>query len=305
MSKKIIFTAIIAIGILQTTFAYPIEPVTLRELIQNSESIIWAYVDDIIVDTASSSYPQTTAKLEIKEELQGRMGKKIIHVSFHADMICPAPARYKKGELVLAFLYRSKDEGKWYTQSLSYGTKYLDEDGYKVYRDRILEMQDIKEIKDEKLRSQKTLDWLLCCMDHPVTEREGTRDLSPYGAFLGCFDKENPNYNANYSLTQIQKSQLKTMLLDEPELTFSQLGIFDLAYQEGDQELLNLLIQKIKTTEDSNFYNKKSYLTRIVKITQRQDLKTIFTKIDLIKYSDDGREGKQNKLLEEFIRLLN
>lgn len=103
------------------TFAYPIPPQTIWDVVADSELIVSAVVKDV-----KTTKTHSIAKLEVEDTWKGTAPAKL-EVLFDADMQCPQPPHYVKGRRVVAFLGRS-NKGNWMTVSLSYGTRYPADD---------------------------------------------------------------------------------------------------------------------------------------------------------------------------------
>jgi len=145
--------------------AYPIPPVPLRELSMEAELIVDAYVIDDSDDEEKDPFQwdSGTAYLNINSILKGVTTLEVIEVKYNAGMICPAPAHYEPGKRVLAFLNKQKDSESYYTVSLSYGSKELDEACMIVYKNRVKEILLINQLQDEQSRIKETTDWIVQC----------------------------------------------------------------------------------------------------------------------------------------------
>ena len=141
--KVIITTLLLGIGILESTITYPISPRPLRKLVIESENIVYASVIAIEHCEKDDHWNDTKAILVIKEILQGSVKQDTIDVFFSKNMICPAPAHYEVGKSVLAFVNEYKKKSGYYTHALSYGSKTMNSNAFKSYKNRILEMQKI------------------------------------------------------------------------------------------------------------------------------------------------------------------
>ena len=119
--------------------AYPISPVTLWELVSQSDQIIVARVTalcdlKVTIDGDTIRLKNEIAILEVLETWKGKPLKRI-EVVIGSDEICPAPAVYVKDKTVLAFL--QKRYNKWNTCGLSYGSLYPGREDLEVFRDRV------------------------------------------------------------------------------------------------------------------------------------------------------------------------
>lgn len=159
--------------------SYPIAPRSLLQLYGDADLIVVARVDEpCTAHEDPESLWGNCARLEPSEVLAGERPCEPIHVRYTAGLICPAPARYEVGERVLAFLRSDPDEDVLVTCSLSYGTKYLDDEGLGVYRERIAELARIDALEDPYTRLAATVEWLVKCAEHPATLDEALLDLT-------------------------------------------------------------------------------------------------------------------------------
>ncbi|WP_262152261.1 hypothetical protein [Chryseobacterium foetidum] len=141
--------------------AYPISPRPLRKLVTDSKNIVYAEVIDIRKNKKAKEndwFKSEIAVLKVHDVLQGKISStQIIEVYTSTGISCPAPAYFEKGTMTLAFIEKDKNDGRYQTPDLSYGSKLLSEDEYAVYKKRILEMQDILKIKDPEEQHVKRL----------------------------------------------------------------------------------------------------------------------------------------------------
>lgn len=262
-------------------FAYPIDPRPLRKLIIESENIFYAQVKDIKENKLAKSSDWNRshlAILTIKEVLQGKINTQTIEVYFSPEFSCPMPAHYKKGTTVLVFLDKEKNEERYTTHALSYGSKALKKESYFVYKNRIVEMQKILAIKDENERKIKTTDWLVDCALNPVTRSEGVSDLTSDGNFMSFIEDKNKNLPNEFELNEIQKNKLRSALFSMKKLDIWDLEIIDLIQKENDKELLDFLILNFKKQSKDENFGDQFMMMKIADLSNRDDLKQIIKK---------------------------
>ena len=105
------------------SFAEPGLTPTLWELIGEADVIVVARVDatkPLPLDEEQRG-PSHVALLTIRETIKGNASG-LVEVAYAGNQGCPAPERYREGELVLAFLVR--DGAAWRTVGGSYGTRF-------------------------------------------------------------------------------------------------------------------------------------------------------------------------------------
>lgn len=163
--------------------SYPISPQPLRKLVKESQGIIVGNV----IKISDRDYPKKRkknihysfykiAKIAISEVLQGNIKTDTIELQFNPNMVCPSPPMYFENTTVLVFL--DFKDGKFDTRGLSYGAKTLDEQGILIYKKRIQEIQKIFKTSDLAVQQQETIEWLVKCVEEPVTRWEGTCELN-------------------------------------------------------------------------------------------------------------------------------
>lgn len=301
MNIKILIIILLT-GIGQNVLAYPISPRPLRKLVIESEFIVYADVIGIKSSETDNHWNNTKAILVIKEILQGKIKRDTIDVFFTLGMICPAPARYEKGTTVLAFL--DKNKKGYSTHALSYGSKIIDQNDYKIYKSRIIEIQNILKLKNEVEKTEKTINWLITCAVDSTTRWEGIYELSPQSDFMSYYDQDKETFIRKYELNDTQKSRLRKAFFAIGELTYADMGLIDLIVKKNDTELIDFLIDKLKKSDIEKMWYKDFLMSRIAEFTNRDDLRKIVQKIESLDYMDKNRNDKANKLAKEFIEKL-
>jgi hypothetical protein len=284
---------------------YPITPRPLRKLVMEAEYIVYADVLDILptsVEEEDDFWTGAYALLEIQEVVQGKINTQQIKVPFAPNIICPAPARYVKGEKVLAFL--DQDGEGYRTHALSYGTKSLNQNDFLIYKARIGEMQDILKLEGGKEKLELTVDWLVRCIEHPATRWEGTYELSPQSDFMSFYDQDKNTFTPRFFLTADQRSRLRSYLFQSEYLGYEDVGLIDLVVQENDRELLDFLITKLKAAKEIEWWHADFLMTRIAQFSERKELQSIIDEMEAIGYMDGHRDKKVLKLTEKFLNQL-
>lgn len=186
--------------------AFPISPLTLWELIQRSELIVLARTDEVTRPEVEApadgeevpGLRAHVARLGVVEVWKGAAPAEI-HVEFYGDFICPAPAHYEEGAMVLAFLRRPyeeerlddasrewpDDDAAWQTVGLSYGTLYPEPGEIPVLRDRVdgaLELTATGSAPELLKR-----DWLVRSAARRATRWHGLYELAASGDAMHSF----------------------------------------------------------------------------------------------------------------------
>jgi len=193
LSSKVLLLAVsLAVGVSPGAHAYPIAPVPLWSLVQESETIVLAKVvkveettsDPGIKDDGTFEWPLSVATLHILETWKGpAVGE--IEVKFVAGLICPAPPRYVEDEDVVAFLSK-EDEGWGTTVGLSYGTLYP-ESREELEDLRVMVRRAIMLQSKGRVRKADRIDWLVEAAVRPGTRWHGLYELDPEGDELHSF----------------------------------------------------------------------------------------------------------------------
>ncbi|ASK30243.1 hypothetical protein CEY12_09005 [Chryseobacterium sp. T16E-39] len=306
MNTKTIFLFLFLITTFKI-FAYPIEPRPLRKLIIESENIVYAKVKDIKENKLAKPSDWNNshiAILVIQEVLQGKLNTQTIEVYFSPEFSCPMPAHYKKGTTVLAFLDKNKDEEGYKTHALSYGAKILKKEKYSIYKNRIIEMQKILEIKDENEKKIKTTDWLVDCSLDPVTREEGIFDLTSNTNFMYFAEDTNKKPTYEFELNEIQKNKLRAAFFAAKKIDTLDLEMVDLVKKENDKELLDFLILNFKKQNEKENVGDQFMMMKIADLTNRNDLKQIIKKSYDTEIFDKDYFKIQKQIVKEFVSKL-
>lgn len=291
---------VLLLALAQNAFAYPITPVSLRNLVIESEYIVYADVVDIKHIEPNNHWSDAKAILVIRELLQGQLASDSFEVYFSPGMICPAPAHYEKGTAVLAFLNRSKTG--FFTNGLSYGSKTLDEVDFQIYKRRIVEMQDIVQIENEEKKLTKTFDWLISCIENPATRWEGMYEFSTASDFLYNYDPEEDTLIRKHELNENQELRLRNIFFSMDDWDYLNIELIDLIAKPNDEQLLGFLIRKLKQHEAEGTWYKSHLIVKIAELSGNDELKKIAVQIREIDYFDANKEEKENQLAREFMK---
>jgi hypothetical protein len=266
--KNIIISLLILVELSSNCFAYPITPRPLRALVAESEFIILGYVVKTF-ENKNENNPWTSkiAKITVLENLQGKMDKDTIALIFCPNMICPAPDEYYDSTYVISFLKKDKN-GKFYTHALSYGAKTLKKKDIEIYKQRILEIQQILKITDSEEQKRETVEWLVKCAEHEITSWEGTFELNSiidYKKYDSC-DTCDFKQDFNKRLNSEQKERLKLALLNfKQEVDFH---LVNLVYEGNEKQVDVFLLNKLRILKEVDFWNADSFMDRLLYTTK-------------------------------------
>lgn len=296
--KKIALIIIFILSICNC-LAYPITPRPLRQLIIESQYIISGKVISVTELELDPNYytAKAQAKIEITQVFKGNLQKQFMEIQFDNYIGCPQPAHYKPNTLVIAFLDFEKD--KFFTHALSYGSKTLEANDIEVYKERILEMQRILEIKDQLKQYEETLDWLITCVENPATQWEGVFELSPQSNFMS-FYSQGKQIDFGQFLSKNQKERLLKILKKKDFFNYGDFGIIDLVYTGNEQFIDNRLIESLSKLDEFELLFTNEYMQRLKHLIAPKLFEKYLEKAE--KYSIEfGKEKKQKKNIANFI----
>ncbi len=295
----------------QTVFAYPITPQTLRKFIERSQYIVIAtidnpqklakYYDEKVKDTLElfSFGGDGLADLNIKEILKGKpSNSNNIQVTYEAGMICPAPADYPDKKVVIAFLAKDDTSKTYYTVGLSYGSKIMDsENEITSFKKRISEYLEILKIKNKRKRKSATVEWLVKCAEDKFTRWEGAYDLSRQGDFMSYYDRSKDEQFYKL-LTRSQKHRLDSSFFATDTIGYNELCLANLISKDNYPKLKQHLLKSLTL---SNFYISQEIMKMIIEISPNVELQMIFEEGYKLSYDDKEKEVKQRVLIDKFL----
>lgn len=294
--SRITFTSIITILFIFNAESYPITPRPLRKLIEESEYIVVVHIRDLKELKSSEDYPRE-AVLDVREVLQGIVKESVIYVKYNADYICPAPPHFKKDADAIVFL--DKRHGEFAVHALSYGVKLLTTAQIEVYKERILEMQNILKTVDRDQKFLETTEWLVKCAENPATRYEGVYELSPGSNFMSYYDRDEKQ-PFEFTLSDNQKLRLKNALIATTSDSYDDFGLVDLVYARYTKDVFPYLLDRIRHLEDNHLWYADGYMNRInlYKSTERsKELVDQFNKYQF----DFQKKAELKKIVTEFI----
>ena len=298
---RIYFLILILAGTFVNTLAAPIAPRPLRILLEESENVVIGYVYRIEKLPDNFQYYDRKAILLVKDVLQGNIKKDTIQIYFSGKFICPLPAQYIESTNVLVFPKKRENMDGYTTHALSYGAKTISDKGVELYKARIREMQEIRNITDEKEKQERIMDWLITCIGQPETRWEGVYELYPHGDFMTSYCGEEVLPNKRYELNNEQKSKLRKYILAQNPVEFNDIELVELIQNDNDKELKEFLIKCIKASAEYNFWYAGYMMEKIALFTNRQDLKLISDKMKKLNPVSEGYSDEVKKIVQEYI----
>jgi len=302
MMKKIQFVLLyIFISLTEKTFAYPISPRPLRQLVIESESIVIGYVVKTYnKNKEGADWFRNMAKIVILEKLQGSIKDDTIEIIFYPGMICPAPEIYYDSTLVISFI--DEFDGSYYTHAHSYGAKTLTKEEIAIYKNRIQEIQKIQKIANKEEQLTNTVDWLVKCAEIETTRWEGIFELMPESDFMSIFSIDK-NQNFRKLLTEEHRERLKKALLKTKEINYREFGLVDLLYKGNKSEIEDFLIIRLKDLKEDNYWFADEYFNRLKHRSKSESVKLILEQFESIEFKNRYRK-EIRKIIEDFLILV-
>ncbi len=289
---------LLVMGIILNIYSYPISPRPLRKLIMESDVIITGHVKGIHEKKAKKDdyMGGSEAEIVIYEVLQGKLTETTVFLPFNPYMVCPAPPHFTKDTDVLVFL--SGKNNALTVHALSYGVKQLNSEEMEIYKSRIKEMQKILKMEDKDEQFIHTTEWLVKCAENECTRYEGTYELRPGSNFMSFYDRtDNPPYE--FSLNADQKLRIKKALLNDSGSSYVDFGLVDLVYPGNEEEIFDLLFNRISHLESNQYWYADEYMKRLCYYKTSPLLQALIVKYDDRKFSDKDEQLKA--LIGQFV----
>lgn len=277
---------------------YPISPRPLRQLVLESDNIIIGYVVSTFdKKTKDSDSGSKIARVAIIEQIQGKIKKDTLELTFNPNMICPAPAMYYEKTFVISFLKKYK--GEYTTYALNYGAKTLKKNEIEIYKKRIFEIQNIIKIDDEEDQFTETIEWLVKCSENEITRWEGTFELSPESDFMSFYSRESKiDFKSLLSLEQ--KNRLKKALLSSTNSEYVDFGLVDLVYVGNEKEIEDYMLKSLKVLNEDNLWIADGFINRLKHKKNTNEVNKIIEKIEEINYNYE-KVNEKKELIKQFI----
>jgi hypothetical protein len=287
---------------------YPITPRPLRKLVIESEYIIRGKVIKVGRDTLKKEdYKRVTdyAIVSVKEVLQGQLRENEVRINFTSAMICPEPGVFYENEEVLTFIDKidaKQEKGSYSIHALSYGVKHgLDEKGFSIYKARINEMQDMVREPNTPEQQQSILEWLVRCAEEPVTRWEGVAELYGDRDRMSYYNSDGDLSRKEIYLGSSQRKRLFEAMMKSDTLFYPELMLADVIKGVDDGGLLEKLKAGLILLDINYLWLARDIMSRIVDLTENNDLDVLYTKfVELELWTDKG-EAKGRKLYNRFV----
>ncbi len=307
---------ILTLALAGKLLAYPINPTSLKNLIETSDLIVYGAVDDpkewnkVIGKEFSEKYGDTLTKSIPRWSSDGIVeitplkiykGPKVysqIRIKNFLGLSCPSPAFYKDKGYAIAFL-KMTDDTLYITNSLRYGSKNMETtDEFLIYNSLIESYLQILETKKGKDRSKALQEWLVKCCESHFTVWDGAIEFNtkdPYNAYYREYQKSK--FDKRLSKQQIQRLEQSFLESDSISRGIMLLANTLLKYSSNDL-IRQKLIQDFDYTDK---YDLKDLALFINEISKSSELNSIAEKIEKSYYGMNG--SRLEEYLNEFIKV--
>jgi hypothetical protein len=298
--KKTLFLLLVLLKLAGNAFAYPIEPRTLRQLVQESEYIIVGYVESTYkVKKRGDNWFGRAASIKVLETLKGFIPESKIKIEFNPGMICPAPDVYFDDTYVISFL--KKENNKYYTHALSYGVKTLAPDRIEAYKEKIAQIQSIVKIENKTEQFKQLTEWLVGCVENKDTRWDATYEINSnfidykYTTTLGKVEK--------IVFSDEQLKRIKQAVLTMEEAYVFDFVLIDLIYKGNEHQVDSLLLSGLKQLKEDDFWLALGYMNRLAKRTNQQEAQTLIKRFNEILHKEKSLPEKKD-IIKRFIELV-
>lgn len=313
MKRTILIIAIIICGKL---FSYPINPASLKNLIETSDFIVFGAVSDpkewnkVVDKYYSEKHGDTLEKVipgwssdgivEITplKIYKGGDGYSLISVKNLLGLSCPTPAFYKDKGYAIAFLRRT-DDSLWITNRLSYGSKNMETtEEFFFYDSLIVSYLEILRISAGKERKKAIQEWLVKCCESEYTIWDGAIEFNTKGPYTAYYrEYQKTKFDRRLSKQQIQRLEQSFFESDSISRGIMLLANTLLKYSNKDR-IRQKLIQGFDYTDS---YDLKDLALFINEISKSSELNAIAEKIEKSYYGMNG--SRLEDYLDEFIKV--
>jgi len=275
----------------QILLANVTRPVSLHELVEKSEFIIYGQV----LDVEENKEYQTIAVLSVQNILKGGIQQDTIRILFSKMLVCPSPAEYNIGDTVLTFLNRADMYYRPY--GLVYGSKDLSYSEFEIYKQKIDSLSRIINLSEEKERNKKLIDWYIDCVGSNITSWEGAYELRMK------YDRKKKKNIYPHKLSDSQTSRLRSILLKKEEIEYWEIDLINLIKKDDDSELIEYLIDQLRKSNIKNMVISEHLMPLIANLSNRDDLKDLNN--EYWNFTGNSPENWDEVIVKKYLDLLN
>jgi Carboxypeptidase regulatory-like domain len=289
-------------------------PQSLFDLYRQSDLVAIARVGRSTVAQTEDGSKQSKTALHITSQFKGENSRQVIPLYHWIDDSHQTP--FKPGDRLLVLLqHRESEEGErldgYEAIGWGDGVKELDDGALDVYRKRLDELTAI--IRRGNPDSSEFVEWLVRCVEEPVTRLEGVRKLSDSLSLLEIQreqedeaksqsaeaeesagqsedDEEDSNEKSDddddaemtresvqiaAALTEGHKTRLANTLFGIAELSEDDMELAELVQKWGDERLVPYLISQLRRVADDAPDHAQSLIWMIARVINDEDLKRL------------------------------
>lgn len=316
------------------TFSEFVGAQNLREISHRSELIVFGKVESIektkiLFDPQSIDYNskikspstlepstpsfmyKTKTLVSVYSILKGKLSSNTIYIYSDVGLLCPRPPSFEKDENVVVFLRPYKFvKNSYATVSFFYGKKTLSPDNLTIYQERIREILEINSEENEKVKNEKIVEWLVKCVEHPVTRLDAVQDFSSNNSRLERKNEKTTNDTLSKSFLTMLTSEQKIRIIN---------ALFNSSTVGADEVLLLTMLENIDTNRLIPFI--LSYLHQNIEKHSHSTYELMFVVAerknnkDALKLANEYKDcylsnkeqppEKKRKILTEFLAVLS
>ena len=289
--------------------SYPIEPITLNEMIDISPFVAYGKVTSSY-DTISfkdSKRPLSYATVKIEKMLVGYLEEKEIKIFYNANYICPSPANFVEDKMVTVFF--DKKDGRYRTTGLSYSTKYIPEENKNLYHQRIIDNARIKDLHTGHEKEKLLTNWCIKNLDINGLKNDAEREINK--ALLSQFGSKEDRFmfNSNFKSIDIVNNWTKAhrqvirQYLIEGEIKIRNLKSIKLLFTDYENEYRNFIIRALSSDiNKGHLYRIKAYTELLFDMNLPSEAIIIYEEIantqNLYKLDKENLISKVQRFLE-------
>jgi len=295
-------------------------PQSLFDLYRQSDLVAIARVGRSTVAETEDGAKQSKTALHITSQFKGENSRQVISLYHWVDDSYQTP--FKQGDRLLVLLQRRESEGGerldgYEGTGWGDGVKKFDDGVLDIYRQRIEELQAI--VRRGNPDPAELVEWLVRCVEDPVTRQEGVRKLSDSLSMLESQrekenedksqtaeveesadqsggDEEGANEQSDNdneaedresaqlaaALTEDHKIRLANTLFSIAEFSENDMELAGLVQKWGDERLAPYLISHLRRVADDAPGYAESLIQMIAWVINDEDLKRLTNDYDNI-----------------------
>ncbi|MDA8692708.1 hypothetical protein N9L92_01510 [Saprospiraceae bacterium] len=267
-------------------FSYPIEPITLNEMIDISPYVAYGQVisNYDTISVKDSERPLTFATVKIEKMLVGYLQEEEVKIFYEAHFICPSPANFKMNKMVTVFF--DKKNERYSTTGLSYSTSYIDEENLDIYHQRIIDNARIKDLHKGDEREKLLTDWCIKNLEYEVLKKDACREIRNALSSYKRTKEDMFMYGVNSNTidiinnwTDAHRQIIKNLVIDD-ELNIHNVNALELLFSDFEEEFKTYLHRTLTNDiKRKHLYRVKSYMKALFNINMPSEAISIFEEI--------------------------